>query len=560
MKLGFWAKIPKPKSNKSKMALVAILFLVISVVTVIADSHDLRVIAAAFVIPAVAAVHFWNLKRAIPVLLAVPVVNELLSFGENWYSGTDVIQDPAIGNHMLGSISVILIAVAYSAAIRTSRSLTRELKLREASEARESLRASQQSILARMSREIGSIEHPERMKRQIATFMYQLASPDSVIIYERIEELGGWVEIAQSGAITKTTADSIPNSVSFENFTEIDTMISPTWVPDDIAGKLTTVVPISTHDANQHLIVPIRWRSQSIAFVVLTYKSSPAPDSQQIYLLQQAAWQIAGSLAGSIVYQKAVDLGFRLEKEAQARDRMASVVSHEMRTPLTAAVAMNDLLLRDNDKNLNDRQIQKLTVIRRNLQRIIAVSDDLLESSRMRSGGFELFSEHANLVQIINDAVANFRPVADGFNQHIELDLPENPVVVHADVSRLSQVVTNFLSNASKFSSHGKSIQVTFASNHETARIEVIDQGSGIGSDEISHIFDWAFQSDQKQSTGKHGAGIGLFVSKAIVDAHGGKIGVESLPGGNTVAWFEVPIIESAQSTSTPATLEHSFS
>lgn len=554
------AKIRKtftiPESTAYRAVIVVLLMLGVSVATFIADSYGLRVVAAAYVIPAVATVHFWGLKKAVPVLIAVPVLNEFVSFTRNWTEDTTPFADANFGGHIVGSLIVVAIAIAYSSALKTSRSLKQELKLREVSEVRESLRATRQSILAKMSREIGSIENPERMRNQVASAMHQLASPDSVILYERVDQLDAWVEVAQSGPLVSTPADSIPHTLPFDETAGIDEMVMPTWSSLELAESIVSRLQGSSENSGRVLIVPILWRARTLAFAALTYITASEPDDRQTYLLQQATWQIAGSLAGSLVYRDAVNLGFRLEREATARDRMTAIVSHEMRTPLTAAVAMNDVLLRNRDNNLSERQTDQLRVIRRNLQRIVSVSDDLLESSRMRAGTFELQAAPTDLVQLVKDAVDSFRPVAEGLGQEIRLDLIEEAITVVADSDRMSQVVINLLGNASKFSPHGSVIHVQLSSGGTSVRIEVIDRGSGINSDEIADVFNWAFQSEHRQSTGKHGAGIGLWVSKAIVDAHGGTIGIDSVPGEKTTAWFEVPVIPATQPTASADSLE----
>ena len=527
--------------------LVLALLVAVTFVSYVAEDHGMRAVAAAYVIPVVVAIQFWGLKRAVPVLVLVPVANEFVSLATNWSNSHDLTSDPELASHLVGSAAVILIGIAYAGALNTRRSLQRELTLRRDAEARESVRASRQSILANISREIGSIEDSIRVKSQIVSSMSQIALPDSLRLFERIDHVAAWVDSTRSGEPADDASDHLAvGTVPFEKLTELELLESPTWVSDQIAVATRGTQATSADVAARTLIIPILWRTRMIAFAALDYVENPEPDEEQIELLQQATFQIAGSLAGNQVYADAVRLADRLDREGTAKDRMIAVVSHEMNTPLTAAVVMSDVLLRNSDNNLSNRQLEQLRVIRRNLQRIIGVSDDLLESSRMRAGSFELHTEPTDLAQLVADSVESFRPIAGGRDQEIEYKRPEGAVSVITDPARLSQSVINLLGNASKFSKQGQALMVRVGSNPSTARVEIEDHGPGISPEELEHVFDWAFQAEveaeNEQSNGKNSSGIGLFVARAIVTAHGGKIGIDSTLGEQTTAWFEIPV------------------
>ncbi|MBT3995910.1 MAG: hypothetical protein HOF01_08935 [Chloroflexi bacterium] len=523
------------QSNVSRLAVVVALLAIIFVAVFFVVESDARIIAFTFVFPTILAINFWGFKRAIPVLVLIPLLNESATLAHNWYEGEKIFSDPDLRIHLVAAFAIIAVGSSYARVLKTTRILKGELEFRKVVEKRESQRAARQTILAELSREIGSIEDSARMKDQIVSFMHRVGEPDNVTMYERIDRLDAWIEVVSSLPVGENIGDSLRPSIAFGSIPKIESTTSFAWVPLQETNQTKNLKPERT------LILPIRWQEKTIAFAALSYETAPEPDQQQIELLQEVALQISGSFAGSRVYLDVVNIAYRLEREATYRDRMIGVVSHEMNTPLTAAVALNDVLLRDRSKNLSDRQIEHLKVIRRNLQRIISVSQDMNISARIRHDALDLNKRTVNLATLLHETVDSFQPVIEGLGQKVQIEQIEEAVYVAVDTDRFAQGITNILSNASKFSRSGQTISVRMTSGRNGARIELVDNGSGVAAEDLENVFDWAVESGRERSVGKQGAGIGLFVAKAIIDAHDGTIGIESIPNIETKVWIEIP-------------------
>ncbi len=526
-----------PRSTAPRVAVIFVFLALIFVAVFSLDDSDYRIIAAAFVLPVIVSINIWGFKRAIPILLLVPILNESASIADSWYTGAEIFSDPDLRIHTVASFAILFVGISYARVLKTSRTLKGELAFRRVIEKRESLRSSRLAILAELSREIGSIENSARMKSQIVSFMQRAGGPDNVTLYECIDRLGAWVDVAQSSSLIDSSVDSQRPSIAFGKFPEIESMSAPIWISQHPTNRTQSL------ESERTFIVPIWWQEKMIAFAALSYVNAPEPDQQQEDLLKEVARQINGSLAGSRVYLDAVNVAYRLEREATYRDRMIGVVSHEMNTPLTVAVALNDVMLHNREGNLSERQVNHLRVIRRNLQRIISVSRDTSVSSRIRQDALDLHTKPINLTSLLNETVESFRSVIDGLGQITQIEQPDEADYVVADRERFSQAINNILSNASKFSRSGQTIHVRLISRVNVARIEISDNGPGISADDLEDVFDWAYKSDLEQSVGKQGAGIGLFVAKAIVEAHGGTIGIESTRGVETKVWIEVPTV-----------------
>lgn len=178
------------------------------------------------------------------------------------------------------------------------------------------------------------------------------------------------------------------------------------------------------------------------------------------------------------------------------------------------------------------------------LDRLARLVDDLLDESRISAGRLELRLAPADLAAIVWTAVEEQRLLAG--SRTIQLALPDDapPVRVLADASRIEQVVTNYLSNALKYSQEDRPIAVRLEVDGETARVSVRDEGIGVSPDEQAVIWDRFRRAAGVtiQSGSDVGIGIGLHICKTIIEAHGGQVGVQSDPGQGSTFWFTLAL------------------
>jgi PAS domain S-box-containing protein len=221
----------------------------------------------------------------------------------------------------------------------------------------------------------------------------------------------------------------------------------------------------------------------------------------------------------------------RAEEEVErAKDEFFGLVSHELRTPLTSIVGYGELLADSEADMLSEQGRRYLDVIRRNAQREMRLVGDLLLLVRIREGTFRIELEEVDLRGIVEQSVEAARPAAD--KRGIELtsrtaSAPPCP----GDPQRLGQVVDNLLSNAIKFTPKGGRVAVNLDSADGVAAIEVADSGMGIPEDQQARLFDRLYRAPSAAAHAVPGVGLGLTIVKAIVDAHHGRVAIESEPG-----------------------------
>lgn len=249
--------------------------------------------------------------------------------------------------------------------------------------------------------------------------------------------------------------------------------------------------------------------------------------------------------APSEIQDAQVVLVFRDISEEEALHRLMghflANVSHEFRTPLSALAASIELLL-DQAHELDTRDMQELLVsLHLGILRLRTLVDNLLESSSIEAGRFRVSPRWTDLGKIIAEVVQSMQPLLDKYNQHLAVELPAKIPVVHADAKRIEQVIINLISNANKYGPPDAEIILRARPHDDCVRVEVLDEGPGVHSDHRGDIFVRFVYRDDSHDTASMGAGLGLSVVKAIIEAHRGQVGVENRPGGGANFWFTLP-------------------
>ena len=215
-------------------------------------------------------------------------------------------------------------------------------------------------------------------------------------------------------------------------------------------------------------------------------------------------------------------------------------MSHEFRTPLSTLNASMELLL-EPDADLSVAEMRELLkpsyLSLRSLQTLV---DNLLESSSIEAGYFRIQKRPTDLNVVLEDAVHLVGPLLERRRQRITVGEPGLPSVIPADAGRLTQVLVNLLANASKYSPVGQPIDVAVSREQDTLRIAIADRGPGIPAADRANVFR-RFVRGAASDREQYGIGLGLHVVKTIVEAHGGRVGIDSRAGGGSVFWFELP-------------------
>lgn len=234
----------------------------------------------------------------------------------------------------------------------------------------------------------------------------------------------------------------------------------------------------------------------------------------------------------------------QLQEMADLKDRLLSEMSHEIRTPLTAMLGMTELLA---ESSLDPKQRQYIHVLQRSSQNLMAIVNQVLDHAKIERGQIQLESREIRLRELGEELLTLFQPMAQKKGLRWEWETADDvPPVVMGDGFRLRQALSNFIGNAIKFTTQGQ-VKVTVSKEHEAGRengivIAVTDTGMGIPADKQASIFSAFTQADQTVERRFGGTGLGLNISKKIIDAMGGTIAVSSQVGQGTSFVVRVPM------------------
>ena len=242
----------------------------------------------------------------------------------------------------------------------------------------------------------------------------------------------------------------------------------------------------------------------------------------------------------------------KLRESERMKTELVSIVSHELRTPLASVLGFTSLLLKREFDTPTRRHY--LGIVDAQARRLAALLEDFLDMQRMEHEGLDLDTERVDLASLLDEQAQLYR--AQSSKHQLAVAVDERPLPVRGDRNRLAQVIGNLLSNAIKYSPDGGVVSLTAARDGQGVRVTVRDEGLGIPSDQQDRIFTKFFRGDAG-ATGITGTGLGLAVSREIVEAHGGRIGFDSDAGSGSTFWLELPdAADAGQDSSTTNTKE----
>ena len=246
-----------------------------------------------------------------------------------------------------------------------------------------------------------------------------------------------------------------------------------------------------------------------------------------------------------------------LEETMERMQTFLGITGHELRSPLTTIKANTQMAARAARKSLESddipepvgeqmsRMLQLLDAVNRQADHMNRVIADLLDTTRIQAGKLELYTDLEDMNRLVEDVVGMQQ--VSWPKRTIELEAPEGALMVCCDPDRISQVLTNLITNALKYSPPTCPVRVRVTHEPERVRVDVIDQGPGLTHEQQEHLFDAFVQAEgilqqaESQAT-QAGVGLGLFICQAIMRQHGGELGVESEVGSGSTFWFGLPV------------------
>ncbi|HSJ10889.1 MAG TPA: HAMP domain-containing sensor histidine kinase [Longimicrobiales bacterium] len=225
------------------------------------------------------------------------------------------------------------------------------------------------------------------------------------------------------------------------------------------------------------------------------------------------------------------------EHATNTRDEVMAIVSHDLRNPLNVVLTMSSFLL-DNADGLRDKDREQLSMVHRAARQMHRLIQDLLDISGMEAGNVSLQLMPEAVQPMMEEACAALEHVAATRSVDIVCDPAAGLPPVQADRDRALQVFGNLIGNALKYTPEGGTVHLSAAVAGGDVRFTITDTGDGIAAEDLPHVFDRFWQA---RRTRDGGAGLGLAISRQIVVAHGGEIGVDSEPGNGSTFWFTLP-------------------
>ncbi|HSO40798.1 MAG TPA: ATP-binding protein, partial [Labilithrix sp.] len=287
-------------------------------------------------------------------------------------------------------------------------------------------------------------------------------------------------------------------------------------------------------DPRSIMTVPLAGRGRVRG--ALTFVSS-APTRrygpQDLHLATALAQRAALAFDNASLYEAA-------RRATQMRDDVLGIVAHDLRNPLGTILMQAALLKRRADApDLASRHAPSLDIIERAATRMTRLIEDLLDVTQMEAGRLSVQRGSIPAERVVADAVESQETLASSVSVDLRLDLARDLPEVWADRDRLLQVFENLIGNAVKFTAAGGRVTVGAAPHEGEVRFWVADTGKGIAPEDVPRVFDRFWQA---QHAGRYGAGLGLPVVKGIVEAHGGRVWVESAPGQGSTFFFTIPV------------------
>jgi PAS domain S-box-containing protein len=288
------------------------------------------------------------------------------------------------------------------------------------------------------------------------------------------------------------------------------------------------------------LILPLRTRRETLgALVIAANDPDRVMTDDQLPLAEVLAERAALAVENAKLYTEQVEARRKVEDLSRLKDEFLSIASHELRTPVTSIKGYTQLaktLIRENDLGTSE---EYLDIALDQIDRMSRLILELLDVSRIETGRLEIRRDPILWPNFVRDVVHRHHTAVSDRRFHV--NVPDEKKIVNGDRDRLEQVLGNLLENAVKYSPDGSEIFVNVEDKGENIVTSVSDRGIGIPPDELQQVFERFHRGRQVSSTNYGGLGLGLYITKQIIERHAGSIWVESREGHGTTFYFTLP-------------------
>lgn len=287
------------------------------------------------------------------------------------------------------------------------------------------------------------------------------------------------------------------------------------------------------------LAVPVRREEAIVGMITLEGHKADTFSDEDVVFVERLADRASVAIENARLYEA-------IQAANDAKSEFVSLVTHELRIPMTSIRGYTDLLLKEMPGPLNDSQRQFLGTVRRNLDRMGVLIRDLSDINRIESGRMQLECQALNLHDVLESVCNDLQETINNRDQTLTLVFPEEETIIFADRTRVAQMATNLVSNANKYTPDGGDIEVRVSSEDKEgmARVDVIDNGIGISEAEQAKLFSQFFRGEANEVREQQGWGLGLSIVRKLADLQGGSVACHSEPGVGSTFSFALPLAE----------------
>ena len=429
-------------------------------------------------------------------------------------------------------------------AVRTAR-LMQDL---EANRKALTRRLDQLEALSAIGESVSSSLDPDEVLTTIVTHAVALAGADGGSILEFDSESDQFR--------VRTTFGTAPQLVK-------DLRVVRVGLHDSLVGRAALerrplqVADLTEEAADPHLrllrdagwrsvvTVPMLRQDRVAGALVIRRREPGLVDDETCELLETFASQSSLALANAHLYRRLERQSEELAVASRHKSEFLASMSHELRTPLNAIIGFSEVLLERMFGELNERQAEYLGDIHDSGKHLLALLNDILDLSKVEAGHMELDLGPVDLSTLVLSTVGLVRERAARGGLTLVVDVPDSVPLVEVDELRVRQVLLNLLTNAVKFTPAGGTVTVRAEGRGAEIELAVVDTGVGIAPQDRERIFE-SFQQGGHATTGQEGTGLGLTLSRRIVDLHGGRLWVDSDEGRGSAFRFSVPVHRAA--------------
>ncbi len=428
-----------------------------------------------------------------------------------------------------------------------------------------------QEVVENLSKALSSSLELEHLFDSVKVIVNKTFYPakDAIVLLDKNQE---FYELARADGFSKseekelifTSSDPLVNyfkkSKELIVLQELKRKLEVGYLPE---GEIPKKLVERLEKTSGEIFSPLFSKEKLIGIYILgAKKSGDIYTSEDIRLIEIGSAQAAVAIENALLYEKEKNFTITLKEEVakatqelraanrrlkrldEAKSEFISIASHQLRTPLTVIKGYISMMLEGSFGQLTEPEIESLYKVYESNQRLINLVDDLLNISRMESGRMQFKWQNYNIEDVVSSVVAEIRPNAKKKKLYLEFNKPEKRLPkIKMDREKIRQVFMNLVDNAVKYTKQG-GVRVTVSQKGKSIILKIADTGMGIDANEMPHLF-------QKFSRGKgtsqvytEGTGLGLYVAREIIKAHGGKITAESEgKGKGSTFYIKLPVV-----------------